>query len=102
MEVSRNSAGPHALKVPETDAGPGPQLGRDSMSHSIYGADRVTHLKILVVSLVAATAIAGAGIAAHAVKNDTGAGMAQAQVHGPVVKAGKTVAFSSSDEMVVR
>jgi hypothetical protein len=72
------------------------------MSHSIYGADRLTHLKIVVVSLVAATAIAGAGIAAHAVKTDAGAGMAQAQIHGPVIKAGKAVAFSSSGEIFVR
>jgi len=32
------------------------------MNHSIYSADRATHLKIVVVALVAGIAVAGLGI----------------------------------------
>ena len=35
------------------------------MNYSIYNADRTTHLKIVVVALVASIGIAGFGIAAH-------------------------------------
>lgn len=35
------------------------------MNYSIYGADRMTHLKIVVVALIASTGIASLGIAAH-------------------------------------
>jgi len=33
------------------------------MNHSIYGGDRATHLKIVAVTLVAGSGIAGLGIA---------------------------------------
>jgi len=32
------------------------------MNHSIYSADRVTHLKIVVAALIAAIAVVGVGI----------------------------------------
>ena len=32
------------------------------VNHSIYSADRMTHLKIVVVALFAATLVAGVGI----------------------------------------
>ena len=35
------------------------------MNYSIYSADRTTHLKIVVVALVASIGIASFGIAAH-------------------------------------
>ena len=35
------------------------------MNHSIHSADRATHLKIVVVALVAGIAVAGFGIAAR-------------------------------------
>lgn len=35
------------------------------MNHSIYSADRTTHLKIVAVALVAGIGIAGFGIAAR-------------------------------------
>ena len=35
------------------------------MNHSIYSADRTTHLKIVVVALVAGIAVAGFGISAR-------------------------------------
>ena len=42
------------------------------MNHSIYSADRTTHLKIVVVALVAGILIAGFSISAH---NSSGEGL---------------------------
>jgi hypothetical protein len=64
------------------------------MNHSIYSADRSTHLKIVVVALVAGIAVAGFGISAR-----TNSDVAQT---AHVIKAGKAVAVTSSDASVVR
>lgn len=66
------------------------------MNHSIYSADRMTHLKIVVVALVAGIAVAGFGISARL---NTDAGYTQT---ARVVKADKPVTISSSDMMMVR
>ncbi|MBN9003800.1 MAG: hypothetical protein J0H40_00175 [Rhizobiales bacterium] len=66
------------------------------MNHSIYSADRTTHLKIVVVALVAGIGIAGFGISARMNADD---GYTQT---ARVIKAGKPMAISSSDTMVVR
>ncbi|MGB3865037.1 MAG: hypothetical protein WBA29_05345 [Xanthobacteraceae bacterium] len=66
------------------------------MNHSIYSADRMTHLKIVVVALVAGIAVAGFGISAR-VNDDSGMQTAR------VIKAGAPVALTSSDaNMVIR
>jgi hypothetical protein len=66
------------------------------MNHSIYSADRMTHLKIVVVALVAGIAVAGFAISARVNADD---GYAQT---ARVIKAGKLMAVTSSDAMVVR
>jgi hypothetical protein len=66
------------------------------MNHSIYSADRSTHLKIVVVALVAGIAVAGFGISARTSSDD---GLAQT---ARVIKAGKPVAITSSNGSVVR
>ena len=66
------------------------------MNHSIYSADRSTHLKIVVVALVAGIAVAGFGILARSTSDD---GYAQT---ARVIKAGKAVAVTSSDTSMVR
>jgi len=66
------------------------------MNHSIYSADRTTHLKIVVVALVAGIAVAGLGIAARTTSDD---GYVQA---AHVIKAGKPVTFTSSNGALVR
>ena len=68
------------------------------MNHSIYSADRTTHLKIVVVALVAGILIAGLSISAH---NSSGEGFSQTASTG-VMKAGKPVAITSSGSSVVR
>ena len=35
------------------------------MNHSMYGADRATHLKIVVIALICALVVAAIGIFAH-------------------------------------
>jgi len=64
------------------------------MNHSIHSADRATHLKIVVVALVAGIAVAAFGIAAR-----TNIDYSQT---AHVVKAGKPVVLTSSDGSVVR
>ena len=66
------------------------------MNHSIYSADRSTHLKIVVVALVAGIAVAAFGISARSNSED---GYTQT---ARVLKAGKPVAVTSSDASVVR
>jgi flagellar basal body-associated protein FliL len=66
------------------------------MNHSIYSADRSTHLKIVIVALVAGIAVAGFGISA---RTSSDGSTAQA-TH--VIKAGKAVAITSSDASLVR
>jgi L-asparaginase/Glu-tRNA(Gln) amidotransferase subunit D len=60
------------------------------MNHSIYSADRTTHLKIVVVALVAGILVAGFGISTRTHSDD---GLTQT---ARVMKAGKPVAVTSS------
>ena len=65
------------------------------MNHSIYSADRTTHLKIVVVAFVAGIAVAGFGISARTSSDEY-------TQTARVLKAGKPVAITSSNTMVVR
>lgn len=67
------------------------------MNHSFHSADRSTHLKIVVVALVAGIAVAGLGIAAR-----TSAGFTQTAQTTHVVKAGKPVIVTSSERSAIR
>jgi hypothetical protein len=53
------------------------------MNHSMYSADRNTHLKIVVIGLLCATLVAVVGISAHVSDMDLGT--------APLVKAGHVV-----------
>lgn len=68
------------------------------MNHSFYSADRATHLKIVVVALVAATAVAGLSITARMKTGDTYAQAEKVQV----IKAGKPVMMTKTDQQVIR
>jgi len=65
------------------------------MNHSIYSADRMTHLKIVVVALVAGIAVAGFGISARSNSDDY-------TQTARVIKAGKPVVVTSSGASTVR
>jgi hypothetical protein len=64
------------------------------MNHSIHSLDRSTHLKIVVVALVAGIVVVGLGISARS--------SADYSQTAHVIKAGKMVTVTSSDAMVVR
>jgi hypothetical protein len=86
------------LNLPAGNADKSVKAGRRreiSMNHSIYSADRSTHLKIVVVALVAGIAVAGFGISARTSSDEF-----TQTAH--VIKAGKPVAITSSNTMVVR
>ena len=67
------------------------------MNHSIHSADRGTHLKIVVVALVAGIAVAAFGIAAR-----TNADLSQTAQSTHVIKAGKPVVVTSSAMSEIR
>jgi hypothetical protein len=66
---------------------------------TIFTADRNTHVKIVVIALVASISILAAGIAA---RTTTAADTARIQTAGPALKAGKPVAFSHSNTTAIR
>ena len=68
------------------------------MNHSIYSADRTTHLKIVVVALVAGIVVAAFGISARTSSDE---GLTQT-ASARVMKAGKPVVVTSSGNSVVR
>ncbi len=72
------------------------------MNHSIYGADRLTHLKIVVVALIAAILVAGVGIAARGTAGELNVVTARTQGYGPVVKAGKPVVMTAREASTIR
>jgi hypothetical protein len=67
------------------------------MNHSIYSADRATHLKIVVVALVAGIAIAGLGLLSRAGNSD-----AASTPTAGLVKAGKPMTINRSIALVTR
>jgi len=69
------------------------------MNWSMYTADRMTHLKIVVVGLSAALLISVIGIAATQFNLGTDVLTAQAP---SVIKAGGPVAFSDRDGATIR
>ena len=67
------------------------------MNHSIHSADRATHLKIVIVALVAGIVVAAFGITAR-----SGVDYTQTAQSVHVIKAGKPVVVTSSDTSMVR
>jgi hypothetical protein len=64
------------------------------MNHSLHTADRATHLKIVVVALVAGIVVAGFGFSARS--------NSEFSQTAHVIKAGKPVAVTSSDTSIIR
>jgi hypothetical protein len=69
------------------------------MSHSLVSASSHTHVKIVVVALVAAILLVLGGITAHVNANRDMAGV---QTHAPVVKAAKPVTYTGRSGTLVR
>ena len=64
------------------------------MNHSIHSADRATHLKIVVMALVAGIAVAGIALSARTTTDYSQTAR--------VIKAGKPVVLTSSDTTIIR
>ncbi len=69
------------------------------MNHSLLTADRATHLKIVVVALIAATVVVSIGVSAHVTRVETAAG---ARSNGPVMRAGKPTTYTHRDAPLIR
>jgi hypothetical protein len=65
---------------------------------SLLTADRMTHLKIVVVALACATLVAGVGVAARVTDSIAGTGRMEATV----MKVAKPVTASTGDARTVR
>ncbi|MCZ7657760.1 MAG: hypothetical protein M5U07_07835 [Xanthobacteraceae bacterium] len=70
------------------------------MNHSLVTADRTTHLKIVVVALIAAIVVVGVGVTSHVSNSDSQT--AGLEARGPVIKAGKPVAITRRDDAAIR
>jgi hypothetical protein len=66
------------------------------MNHSIYSADRTTHLKVVVIALIAGILVVGIGIST---RNSSDEGLTQTTL---VMKAGKPVVVTTSNNSLVR
>lgn len=69
------------------------------MAHSLIGADRLTHLKILAVALVAGVVFVVVGVAAHVSDFETAGTMMQDR---PMVKAQKSTIFTTRSDVTIR
>jgi ABC-type proline/glycine betaine transport system permease subunit len=65
---------------------------------SMFTADRMTHLKIVVVSLVCATLVAGVGIAARVSDSSS----ANGRLEATVIKAGTPVTAAKDAANTIR
>jgi hypothetical protein len=65
------------------------------MNHSIHSADRATHLKIVVIALVAGIAVASLCVSGRL-------GASDSSQTARVIKAGQPTAFTSSGTTAVR
>jgi hypothetical protein len=70
------------------------------MNYSLATADRITHLKIVIVALIAAILVVTAGIAARVTSIDTET--ARVRTQGVVVKAGTPTAYSRTETPSIR
>jgi hypothetical protein len=70
------------------------------MNTSMFTADRTTHLKIVIVALLAAILVAGIGVTAKLA--DYGSNMSSLQASGPAFKAGQPVTAATSDAIAIR
>ena len=65
---------------------------------SMRTADRLTHLKIVGVALVAAFIVIGVGLAANTTLNMS----TQLEARAPVLKAGKPILWSINEQSLIR
>lgn len=73
---------------------------------SLTSADSATHLKVVVVSLIAGILVIGIGIAASPTFRDgagaTRMGATRMEATGPVIRAGKPVTVTAGENSTIR
>jgi hypothetical protein len=75
------------------------------MSHSLVGADRNTHFKIVAVALISAIVLVLVGLVARlddSRMDDSETATAQLHANGPVLKVGKSTTVSARDGSNIR
>jgi hypothetical protein len=70
------------------------------MTHTLLGADRAAHLKILALAIAGAIGVALVGMNAGVARKDAAAG--RVQDSGTVLKAGKPAMSAALDAITVR
>jgi len=68
-------------------------------NYTLPTADRLTHLKIVVVSLIAGIVVVGIGIAARPELPDMSPRL---EARAPVLKAGKPMVWTQADRVTIR
>jgi hypothetical protein len=68
-------------------------------NYNLTSADRLTHIKIVVLSLIAATIVVCVGIAARATAPDTSTRL---ESHRAMLKASKPAIWSHADKIAAR
>jgi len=69
------------------------------MNYTLMTADQATHLKVVVVSLIASIVIVAGVIAARPSLPDMST---QLEARAPVLKAGKPVIWTNSEKITIR
>jgi len=70
------------------------------MTHTLLGADRATHFKIVAVAMAGAIAVALVAVSAAVSEGDAATGRAQAS--GTVLKAGKPATSAALEVTAIR
>lgn len=68
-------------------------------NYTLNTADRLTHIKIVVVSLIAGIAVVGVGVAARPELPDMSTRL---EARAPILKPGKAVIWTSADQVTIR
>lgn len=69
---------------------------------SLTSADTSTHLKVVVVSLIAGILVIGIGIAASPTVHQNGVNATRMEATGPVIRAGKPISVSAGEAPTIR
>ena len=84
------------LVTPAPDKNDRDLQGLFGMNNSLLtNADSATHIKVVIVSLLAAIMVVGIGILAKPDLSGSGAVASQMEHSGPVIRAGKATVFAS-------
>jgi hypothetical protein len=69
---------------------------------SLNSADKVTHLKVVAVSLIAGIMVIGIGIAASPTFRESGLTASRLAATGPIIRAGKPTAITTTSTSAIR